>query len=114
MTMVTDRCGLGREIGHAETLCDDAPYARLMLIHHEHGDIYWVYTSERTDRDAIEAIWPLIPTTIRYDSSEPCRFGFGRDVKLCVVHYLIAKKGELIESRLTAEKFFATQRVGLF
>jgi hypothetical protein len=112
VTVTAVRCGLGSEIGGAETLYEDAPYLRLMVIHKERGDEYWVYTSEHTDLDTLLDMWPLLPATARYAESEPCRFGFGRDANSCVVHYLISKKGELIESSIAPTIFFATKVMG--
>lgn len=98
--------------GPAATLYEDAPYARLMYFPQVDHDRFWVYTSEHTDLPAVTEMWSILPNRVCYDHSERCRYGFGSDAENCIVHYMTAWKGDLIDRPLTPEKFFSTKVLG--
>lgn len=97
-----------------ETLLMDAPYGILTVFHHLTADLWWMYTSEHSDADAVDAMFEQMPQTVCYRDSTQCRFA--PEFKDCAVHvrvheFISYRKG-LPLARITPAFFFSTKVMG--
>lgn len=107
-----DEPKLGTPLG-ADTPFRDVPYGLLTRFSYTDGDLYFCYTSEHTDRDAVDEMWSFMPGSLSLIASEAARHApeFKGAANSVMLHRLFSRREMISIAPISAEEFFATQVV---
>lgn len=106
--------GMGTELG-SDVIHTDIPFGLVQRFRYERGCVFWVYTTEHTDAEALEAVWAALPLGLSHYWQKDLRSvppDFAGEAESCRVSSFATQRRSLLLG-INKTQFFATQGVRL-